>query len=186
MKEPEKIAVMPADSLYAGLRFEEHRLLFDYWEEIRGRYPMPSRADFDPVDIPRLLPHIGLVDVVPPGPRFRYRVVGTAMSARFSAPQDGRFVEESKTPEYGAYLVRIYSLPYRLRVPVCIAERTRYSLGYEKNFIRLMLPLGRDRKTPDMILCSTMAEYTDFLDADDSLMDPRNASALEVISLRSS
>lgn len=86
MKEPEKIAVMPAERMYAGLQIDEHRLLFDYWDKIRGDFPMPSRADFDPVDIPRLLPFIGLTDIVLPGPRFRYRVVGTAMSARFSAP----------------------------------------------------------------------------------------------------
>ena len=185
MKEPEKIAVMPAERLYAGLQLEEHRLLFDYWEKIRGKFPMPSRADFDPVDIPRLLPHIGLADIVQPGPRFRYRVVGTAMSARFSAPQDGQFVEDSKSPEYGAFLNRAYSLPYRLRVPVCITERARFSLGYDKIYFRLMLPLGRDRKTPDMILCSTMAQDIDYLDADDTLVDPRDASAIEVVSLRS-
>ena len=184
MKEPEKVEVLPADYMQAGLRFDEHRELFAYWEKIKGSNRMPSRADFDPVDIPRLLPIIGLVDIVSPGPKFRYRVVGTTMSARFSSPQDGRFVEDAKTPDYGAYLIRAYMLPYRLKAPVYITERTGYSLGYEKTDARLMLPMGRDRETPDMILCSTMTDYSDMPEMDDALIDPRNASAMEVLSLK--
>jgi len=183
MDEPEKVEVLSADSLYAGLQFDEHRTLFDYWRRIRGQHQMPARADFDPVDVPRLLSHIGLVDVVQPGPRFRYRVVGTALASQFSQSQDGRFVDEATTADYGAYLLRIFSLPYRLRAPVYITERTRYALGYEKLFGRLMLPMGQDRQTPDMILCSTMADDPEPLDGEDPLVDPRSAVALEVLSL---
>lgn len=183
MNELEKIDVLPAD-LHAGLRYGRQKALFAYWEKIKGTYPMPSRADFDPVDIPKLLPFIGLVDIVQPGPKFRYRVVGTVMSARFSQPQDGRFVQEATTPDYGAYLARVYALPYRLKTPVHITERTGFSMGYEQIYSRLMLPLGRDRKTPDMILCSTLSDNADYPELTSTLMDPRGVAVLEVVALK--
>ncbi|MDA0663975.1 MAG: PAS domain-containing protein [Proteobacteria bacterium] len=183
MIEPENIEVLPAD-MHAGLRYGRHKALFAYWEKIKGTHAMPSRADFDPVDIPKLLTFIGLVDIVQPGPKFRYRVVGTAISARFSQPLDRRFVEDATTPEYGVYLERVYSLPFRLKTPVYITERTGFSMGYEKIFARLMLPMGRDRKTPDMILCSAISETPDNPELDSALMDPRSVSAMEVMSLK--
>jgi hypothetical protein len=47
-------------------------------EEGRGR-ALPSRSDIDPIEIPRLLPHIMLVDVMGPG-LYRYRLVGTEIA----------------------------------------------------------------------------------------------------------
>jgi len=40
---------------------------------------MPSRADFDPVDIPRLLASTALVDVLRDPLDFRFRLLGTAI-----------------------------------------------------------------------------------------------------------
>jgi hypothetical protein len=37
---------------------------------------MPRRADLDPTEIPKLLPDVMLVDVLPSG-RYRYRLIGT-------------------------------------------------------------------------------------------------------------
>src|ERR1044071_4112407 len=52
--------------------------MYDYWHSKRGARSMPSRADIDPVDMPRrLLPFINLVDVVADERRYVYRLVGT-------------------------------------------------------------------------------------------------------------
>ena len=50
---------------------------YEIWKsEVRdGR--LPSRRDIDPVKMPHLLKNIMLVDVIPPKPHFRYRLVGT-------------------------------------------------------------------------------------------------------------
>jgi hypothetical protein len=54
--------------------------LFDYW---RSKAPaegtLPGRRHIDPLDVPRLLPHIWLVDVVDEPRRFRVRLLGTAL-----------------------------------------------------------------------------------------------------------
>jgi hypothetical protein len=53
------------------------REFYEYWESARRGRPMPARADIDPVEIPRLLPSVVLVDVGYDPVRLRYRLVGT-------------------------------------------------------------------------------------------------------------
>lgn len=52
--------------------------LLVYWRQKRSGRRFPSRKDLDPIDIPRLLPFLTLVDVVPDPHCFVYRLVGTA------------------------------------------------------------------------------------------------------------
>jgi len=48
----------------------------DYWRRQSDGKAMARRADIDPTDIPKLLPHVMLVEVLPSG-RYRYRLIGT-------------------------------------------------------------------------------------------------------------
>lgn len=66
------------------------REALSYWEsKLRGRR-MPARRDFDPVlEIPRLLPWVILVDVLRDPLDFRYRVIGTGITARSSRDHTG-------------------------------------------------------------------------------------------------
>jgi hypothetical protein len=52
--------------------------IYAYWLDKCGDRRMPARADIDPIDIPRLLPGICLVDVVPDERRYVYRLAGTS------------------------------------------------------------------------------------------------------------
>ncbi len=56
-------------------------------EEGRGR-TLPSRWDIDPIEIPRLLPHIMLVDVMGPS-LYRYRLVGTEIATTMGVNATG-------------------------------------------------------------------------------------------------
>ena len=67
-----------------------------YWHRIRGNRPMPSRADFDPVDIPRLLSSTALVDVLRDPLDFQFRLLGTAIDNITSKNMRG--VRFSETP----------------------------------------------------------------------------------------
>jgi hypothetical protein len=54
---------------------------YAYWQgKLKGR-AMPSRRDIDPVEMPRLLPYVMLIDVMAEPLDFRYRLVGTEMRA---------------------------------------------------------------------------------------------------------
>ena len=61
-----------------------------YWEgKLAGRL-MPSRGDFDPMfEVPHLLPWMILVDVLREPLDFRYRVIGTGVTARATRDHTG-------------------------------------------------------------------------------------------------
>ncbi len=66
-----------------------------HWNTIRGDKVIPSRSDFDPVSAPReILPHMILVDVVQDAPvRYRYRLVGTHITAAMQRDSTGRWLD---------------------------------------------------------------------------------------------
>ena len=51
----------------------------DYWRSKCGVERLPSRRDIDPVEIPRLLPHILLSEIWQEPFLVRYRLTGTAL-----------------------------------------------------------------------------------------------------------
>ena len=51
--------------------------VYGYWRSKCEGDRMPRRRDIDPVEIPRLLPHLTIVEVVPDERRYVYRLVGT-------------------------------------------------------------------------------------------------------------
>ncbi len=53
--------------------------IFDRWQHLRGARKMADRAQIDPADFTGILPHLLLLDVEGEPPRFRYRLVGTAI-----------------------------------------------------------------------------------------------------------
>ena len=65
----------------------------DYWCRKASGKSMPRRADIDPIDIPKLLPHVMLVDVLPSG-RYRYRLIGTENAEAHGVNATGRFLDE--------------------------------------------------------------------------------------------
>ena len=70
-----------------------HPSIAALWRYLRSRRPSGPpfmRADFDPVDVPRLLPHVWLFDVLNDPLDFRYRVVGTNIVASMKMDLTGR------------------------------------------------------------------------------------------------
>ncbi|WP_420405501.1 PAS domain-containing protein [Nisaea sp.] len=61
-----------------------------YWEGLRDGRGLPLRAEFDPVDIPRLLPSIVFFEVVEGGRDFRFRVIGERVRSIFFENYTGR------------------------------------------------------------------------------------------------
>ena len=77
--------------------------LYDYW---RSKAPadgtLPGRKHIDPLDIPTLLPHIWLVDVVDAPRRFRVRLLGTALVDTGTPLKVGDFIVDRLLPEQHA------------------------------------------------------------------------------------
>lgn len=84
----------------AGARLSRVKALLEYYASIHPPYRLPSRADFDPLAIPRLLPHLMLVKVDRASRRFRVKVVGNAVAMALPVPLHGRWLDDVR-PEEG-------------------------------------------------------------------------------------
>ena len=76
------------------------RALYEHWQRIHptpGAFP--GRQHFDPLDVPKLLPNLWLVDVARDPWRFRYRVVGTALGEAGAPATRGRYLS-SQNPNH--------------------------------------------------------------------------------------
>lgn len=141
------------DGLRAQLADADMIALYDYWQEQRRDRRMPSRRDLDPVDLPRQLANLMLIDVEREPLRFRYRLVGT------------RVVDASDEDRTGAYFDGIAFFATNPIVMEQYSEvleggKPLFSLEPFKNFVngatyqvdRLILPLSTDGETVDMLL----------------------------------
>src|ERR1051325_4546970 len=105
-------------------RFQDHiddpllRQLYDYWQSKRSGRAMPRRADIDPAEIPKLLPHMMITEILEGGQRYRYRLSGTAVSEAFGRELTGRYVDEVMTGAYRDFIEGLYRTIYK--DPPCI------------------------------------------------------------------
>lgn len=111
----------PASTVVGDARLLEG---FEYWCRKAAGRSMPSRADIDPAEIPKLLPHVRLVDAVGPG-RYRYRLVGTEVRKLHGKDPTGRYVHETIAGPVGARIISIYD--------ECV--RTRRAIYFEIEFL---------------------------------------------------
>ena len=145
-ERPNRESVCPTEVEHPTLR-----LLFRYWDERRGGRSMPSRRDIDPLDIPKLLPHILLIDVSYDPLVFRFRLAGTEITGLFGEEITGKTTEEIQNQRLGRLLRKSYEEVIRVRLPSAKTStyegRNRYL-----RYTRLLLPLSADGEVIDMLL----------------------------------
>src|SRR5947207_13056937 len=73
---PKAAPAATAEIVAGPIGDERLQRLYAYWRHKAADRSLPSRADLDPVEIPKLLPHIMLIDVLPSG-GYHYRLIGT-------------------------------------------------------------------------------------------------------------
>jgi hypothetical protein len=137
--------------------------LHDYWRRAApGPGLLPGRQHIDPTDFPPLLPNVWLLDVVPSGegkpPRFRFRLIGTAIVRAGLRAKPGDFLEDTidrareKSPAANdAKRVVAERQPNWYRgEPLTNHDREVVELE------RLLLPLAANGVDIDMLLCLTV------------------------------
>jgi hypothetical protein len=147
------------------LPFTDPRLeqAYLYWHARAAGREMPSRADIDPIDIPKLLPDVMLVERLESG-RYRYRLIGTENARAHGINATGRFLDEVLPgPDYGAHVLALYD--------ECVAaRRALYSecLFFsparhepERHTKVLFMPLSADGETVNMIFVVQVFFYID-------------------------
>jgi len=128
--------------------------VLDYWRRKGSGGSLPSRGDIDPIEIPKLLPELMLVDVLPSG-RYRYRLIGTGNTQEHGINATGRFLDEVLPgPEYKAHVLALYDECVRARRPLyseCLFLSSRRR-SPERHTKVLFLPLAEDGETVNMVL----------------------------------
>lgn len=120
------------------------RQLFDYWLEKRGDRPMPARRDLDPIEMPKILPHIMLMDVEPSTGRMKFRLVGTRVVQMFGADNTGRYLDEVDFGEQRPLILESYhtalerAAGHHRRMGFINKDGLKYEME------RLIMPLSSD------------------------------------------
>jgi hypothetical protein len=111
----------------------------------------PTRFISDPVEMPKLLPHIQLIEIMPDG-RSRYRVVGTLLVNANGRDYTGKYAGELFDGKRGQSVVEHHRAVCIARQPAFV--RSRYITEKDVDLIanRLYLPLSDNDLDVNMIL----------------------------------
>jgi hypothetical protein len=126
---------------------------YDYWRCKAAGRPLPRRGDIDPTEIPKLLPDVMLVDVLPEG-RYRYRLIGTENAQAHGINATGRYLDEVLPgPEYRAHVLGLYNKSVAARRALyseCLFMSPQQQAP-ERHTKVLFLPLSEDGETVNMV-----------------------------------
>jgi hypothetical protein len=124
---------------------------YAYWCRKAAGGKLPCRHDIDPAEIPHLLPHVRLVDVVAPG-RFRYRLVGSETREHHLTNPTGRYVDEMLSPPAGPRVVALYDECVRDRRPLYVEHEFVQPNGLRRLSRVLFTPLSENGTTISQVL----------------------------------
>ena len=124
---------------------------YDLWTtNLRGR-TLPSRADFDPIEMPKPLLHIILVDFERPKPRLRVRLSGTNVVNVFGGDYTGLYLDEIDFGDVRSKILHDYHFGVDAKQPLFSDHKFRRLSGTYLNIERVILPLADD-ETMNMLM----------------------------------
>jgi hypothetical protein len=141
----------------AQLVVQGQRELFDYWLQSAGARRMPARSDLDPLRVPRLLPHIGLIDVRDGVDGATFRLAGTRLHDVYGQEITGKRAGEVFTGEQAGYWHRIHSRLAAKGSPLSGVVRGPAKGRDHILLFWLRLPLSEEGGRVDRILCYDVA-----------------------------
>ena len=136
------------------------RAVVDYWRGLPvSASGVPSRRDFDPLDLPpRLLRYIWMVDIETDPPRFRFRLCGTHLVEALGFDPIGRRYDELfpgfAESETFAALSRVRDTgepSWRAGDPKLV-----FPLHDIRSLERVFLPLASDGRRVDIVLAASI------------------------------
>lgn len=148
---------------------------YAYWCGKASGRAMPSRADIDPTEIPRLLPDVMLVERLVDG-RYRYRLIGTENQRAHGVNATGCYLDQVLPgPEYRAHVLALYD--------ECVhSRRALYSeclffsptrRDPERHTKVLFMPLSPDERNVNVIFVVQVFFYIDKATRERHFVDAR-------------
>ena len=137
----------------AQLVVQAQRELYDYWRQSAGERLMPARSDFDPLKVPRLLPHIGLIDMRGGTDRALFRLAGTRLRDIYGAEITGKRLSDIFGEACAVYWRRVHARIAKKGLPGHGVVRGPSEGRDHVILFWLRLPLSDDGRQVDRILC---------------------------------
>ncbi len=138
-------------------RFDHPTCVFlhDFWQQKRGGRPMPARADISPAQLKHHLGWVTVLDVLPGGRDFRYRLIGTLVTQYFSSDWTGKTVLEAFAIN-GEEIAKTVNATFRKVARDKVVMRTAGDAGWliegMEEFEAIYLPLSDDGENVTHIL----------------------------------
>jgi len=132
---------------------------YEYWRSKCGTRAMPRRRDLDPTEIPRLLPHIQLTELLEGGSRIRCRLAGTAIVDAYGSELAGKYFDEVFSGERLHFIAVNYRLMCDEKRPVFVLNRYQSSRDVELICTRLIMPLSEDGETVNQCLSALSFQF---------------------------
>jgi hypothetical protein len=136
------------------------RVLYEYWNALRGDRLMPTRADIEPAKIPKLLPYIVMYTALPGG-GFTIRLVGEEIVNFAGGNATGRPSGSSLPPRAAEILNKILDTVVAERAPKFRAGKAHWQPDKSyRDFEACFLPLSANGEDVDIVLCGIT--FSDF------------------------
>jgi hypothetical protein len=149
----------PADAPFDVAGWGERiAALYLHWRRIRPAPDLlPGRQHFDPIDLPRVLPSIWLLDIQREPFRLRYRLVGTNLVTVHGRDFTGQWYDEARpmlntvAPDLLRYreMAGTGLATWRRGRPILVRDPHWHTTE------NVMMPLASDGKNADMMLCAS-------------------------------
>ena len=148
---------------------------YNYWLGKAAGRAKPSRADIDPIEIPKLLPDVMLVERLDNG-RYRYRLIGTENARAHGVNATGRYLDEVLPgPDYCEHVLGLYEEAVRERRAL-YSECLFFSpLRHqpERHTKVLFMPLSSDGASVNMVFVMQVFHYIDRATQERHFVEPR-------------
>ncbi|PCI34495.1 MAG: hypothetical protein COB54_01565 [Alphaproteobacteria bacterium] len=133
------------------------RDIYSYWLSMKGERPLPSRADLNPADIVRLLPHISLIDVEKDSGRYKMRLIGTETVKAMGMDITGKYLDE--LPLVEGLLKENYQWLVAEKRPYINFAKLRWSKKSYLDYYALGLPLSSNGTDVDILMFGMFYQF---------------------------
>jgi|TARA_R110002072_G_scaffold36053_27_gene106224 hypothetical protein len=138
---------------------QDQLVFLNYWRAKIHLGRLPGRHDIDPLEFPKLLPRIGLVDVLRNDQAvdhplvYRARLLGTEITAHFGRDVTGKVGQQLYDNAYLRQIEAIYGQVVADGVPLlCLCQVPIKDGGGMTTYSRLIAPLAANGEDVDMLL----------------------------------
>ena len=125
----------------------------DLWASKRDGADLPARGDFPVEDLQRWFGHVLIMDVGPDAADFRYRMIGTDITAFRDRDYTGKWISECSFGESRESMIATFRNPVVRRRPVFRSGWVQWPVdGSWRSFDSVHCPLASDGQTVDMTI----------------------------------